>query len=452
MGVQFLHTADLHLGSPLRAIAGTNPELRERLHEATYTALERIVETALTEDVDFVLFAGDLYDQESRSVKANQALLMQFERLDDAGIPSYVIYGNHDPLGESGELFELPDSVHVFGHEDVGTAEYPPSGPPEARILGQSYRVPAEDRTMYRYFSPPDDDLPNIGMLHTALNPDSNRYVPCSLADLRGKDDIHYWALGHIHEHDTYAGSPYAAYPGIPQPRHIGEAGVGGCLLVDLEADRPAEVEFVPVGPIVWERREVPVDGSNGTDPPGNLDDLEDQMLSQGQGLLEDPAQPAFDDLDIPVRRGDWEPEGLIVRWELTGRGPIHPVLEDAEEVEDGLAERLRRELGSGEPFLWTEAVRQKTAQPLPDIEEVRDEDPVIDRFLDIVEDVRSDPEAREELQDHLEDIWFRPRDPEDEEIDAFPLTDERLDDLIDRARDRTVDRLLEERESHVDE
>jgi len=59
----FLHTADIHLDSPLRGLSHYEgaPSIEE-IRGATRQALDNLVNFALEEKVNFVLVAGDLYD------------------------------------------------------------------------------------------------------------------------------------------------------------------------------------------------------------------------------------------------------------------------------------------------------------------------------------------------------------------------------------------------------
>ena len=60
----FLHTADIHLDSPLLRLDHYEGAPVEELRQATRRALENLVELAISERVSFVLIAGDLYDGE----------------------------------------------------------------------------------------------------------------------------------------------------------------------------------------------------------------------------------------------------------------------------------------------------------------------------------------------------------------------------------------------------
>ena len=62
--MRFLHASDLHIDSPLRGLDRYEGAPVTRLRTATRSALERLVDMAITEHVDFVLFAGDIYDRD----------------------------------------------------------------------------------------------------------------------------------------------------------------------------------------------------------------------------------------------------------------------------------------------------------------------------------------------------------------------------------------------------
>lgn len=444
MGVTFVHAADFHLGSPVKAVGRANRQLAESLREAGYTAVERIFDIAIENSVDFVIIAGDIYDEESRSVRANEFVAEQFTRLAAADIQAYVTYGNHDPVGSAPTYVDLPDTVHEFGHSEAEEALYPDADAPEARIWGQSYRNRRESRKMYDRFTPADGSIPNIGVLHTGLNPQSNRYVPCSRRDLESKADIHYWALGHLHGCRVHTDAQPIVYPGIPQGRQITEPGFGGCVLVELDAGACRSLEFVPTSPIVWQ--EVPV----SIEPDGE-DSI--RTISEIQSRIEDVAadvspgpEDGLSNGDVPVRTVPWEPEGYVCRWRLEGHCEAHETLTGDEEALDVLAGKLRDVFGTRTPFLWTETVRDRTDPPIPPIDELRESDRIVDDFLTLTDILADDEAAREEFREEAGDVWTEVDDHEDIAPDELPLTDDRLDRLIDRARQVVINELAQRR------
>ncbi len=69
MPFRFVHTADIHLDSPLRSLALRNSELAELIGGSTRQALVAIVDLCLEEQVDALVIAGDLYDGDQTSMK-----------------------------------------------------------------------------------------------------------------------------------------------------------------------------------------------------------------------------------------------------------------------------------------------------------------------------------------------------------------------------------------------
>ena len=444
--IRFLHCADLHLGSPLKTAGAMSRHLQQALEQASYTAVERLVDTALDFDVHFVLFSGDIYDRDTRSVKANAFFAGQLQRLEKKGIPACIIYGNHDPLGYGEDLFPLPGNVTVFPHEQ---GQWVPISDSQgfllARVYGQSYRNASDGRKMHKSFCPPDSSILNIAMLHTGLNPGANTYVPCSMEELRAIPNIHYWALGHIHKTRLCSSTlPVAAFPGIPQGRDPGEPGMGGCLLVEADTERPAQVRFVPLSPVIWLNMEIPV----APDAPDNIQSLEQIILSRGQDILARGPEPYYPEMERIPDAG-FPIEGYIVRWEITGRGILHHAIQDndREELSEALCTRLRQAMGTGNPFLWTESVGFRTASPVPDLEILAARDELLRSLMEKRQSLGQNPELKKKLLSSLGSIWYEQKDQEDIRDDSIPMTPERLESLLDMAQDMVIDRILQERE-----
>lgn len=440
MSVRFIHTADLHLGSPLRGLEDASADMAERLARASEASVDRIVDYAIDQEVDFVVVSGDLYDQEARSVRANRFLADTFGRLDD--IPVFVVHGNHDPLGRGAEKLEFPDHVHVFGTDTVDAVLFP-EGNPEVELLGRSYGARHEGRNFVEEYAPTRPDLPSIGVLHTGMDPDGREYVPCSTEDLADQA-LDYWALGHIHHPKRVSGVP-AAYPGIPQPRHPGEPSVGGCLDVELTAGRPPDITYVPTSSILWTAIDLDIGNieEEHDDAITNLTDLEGALIDRGRALAaREPT--SFIEHEFSVYPHGWEIDGLVARWTLTGRGEAATFLSESTEETVYLVEELRTALATDDPFVWTEEIRDRTEPPLPDRETLVAEDALIAEFVDLVEEFRDNREARAELREVAGGTWEYVEDPDREEVrdTRIALTEERLDALIDAATESAISRL----------
>ena len=80
MPFRFVHTADIHLDSPLRSLAMRNPDLAELIGGSTRQALVGIVDLCLEERVNALIIAGDLYDGDQTSMKTARFLADEMKR------------------------------------------------------------------------------------------------------------------------------------------------------------------------------------------------------------------------------------------------------------------------------------------------------------------------------------------------------------------------------------
>ncbi len=262
MAFRFVHTADIHLDSPLRTLALREPELAELIGGATRKAFVAIIDLCLAEEVDALLIAGDLYDGEQTSMKTARFLADQLRRLDQAGIATFVIRGNHDAESRITRELTLPESVKVFG----GRAEIIAlrAGALDVAIHGVSFANRHAPESLLPKFHAPREGSVNIGMLHTSLGGSAahDLYAPCALADLHGAG-FDYWALGHVHQRFVEKGRATIVMPGNPQGRDINEAGPKSATLVRISDDRTIALEERLTG--VAEFRRLPV-GLAGVD------------------------------------------------------------------------------------------------------------------------------------------------------------------------------------------
>lgn len=240
--MKILHTADVHLDSPLKSLALRDETLQARVQAATRIALSRIVDAALEHEVAALLISGDLYDGAERSAKTAAFLSGQMARLQSAEIPVFYIKGNHDAENPITGEVALPSNVHVFGAR-AGKVQI---GEGSVWVHGVSFSGKHAPESLLPKFAAPVPDAVNIAMLHTSLAGAAGHdpYAPCSLPEL-GQMGFDYWALGHVHKRQVHSESPWVVMPGIPQGRDIGEAGAQSATLIKIE-DGKLSVETIP--------------------------------------------------------------------------------------------------------------------------------------------------------------------------------------------------------------
>jgi DNA repair exonuclease SbcCD nuclease subunit len=248
---KFLHAADLHVDSPLRNLAVFGETVAGRLRAASREALAALVRVALDEQVAFVVLAGDLFDNANPSVDATLHLARELRRLTTAGIPVYVLRGNHDYDCREGRKL-WPEGVHEFAANAPETFTL---GEHRVSLHGQSYPQKAVEADMTPQYPPPVAGHLNIGVLHTALEGHTGehaRYAPATPTTLANKGYA-YWALGHVHEfmHLEVDGTRIV-YPGNLQGRHVREPGAKGVVVATWEGTRVVDVRHVPCDVLRW--------------------------------------------------------------------------------------------------------------------------------------------------------------------------------------------------------
>ncbi|MBN1188766.1 MAG: exonuclease SbcCD subunit D [Dehalococcoidales bacterium] len=114
--MKIIHFADLHLG--VETYGHINPEtgLPSRL-EDFLGALDRLVDYAIEERVDLVLFCGDAYKSREPSQTQQREFAKRIKRLSAEGIPLFLLIGNHDLPNALGRATatEIFDTLSVSG-------------------------------------------------------------------------------------------------------------------------------------------------------------------------------------------------------------------------------------------------------------------------------------------------------------------------------------------------
>ncbi len=336
MAFRFVHTADIHLDSPLATLALRDPELAELIGGATRKAFVAVIDLCLSEQVDALLIAGDLYDGEQTSMKTARFLVDQLRRLHEAGVKTFIIRGNHDAESRITRELTLPESVKVFAGraEAVSLA----CGGLEASIHGVSFANKHAPESLLPKFQPPISGSVNIGMLHTSVDGSSahSLYAPCRLADLHGAG-FDYWALGHVHQRFEERGRAAIVMPGNPQGRDINEAGPKSATLVTIGHDHKIKVEERSTSVAQFERLHIDLAGA---------DDWRDVLKRIDKGLLDGRAAASS--------------EHLVARLKLTGTTPLAWRLRSDADI---LAEESRT-FGAAIGKTWIDKIELDCAAP----------------------------------------------------------------------------------------
>ncbi len=404
--MRFIHAADIHLDSPLSGLSAYPDAPAEQLRSATRDAFVQLVDRAIEEAVDFMVIAGDLYDGSWRDYNTGIFFCREMGRLKRAGIPAYVLFGNHDAESEMTRKLELPDNVHAFGANKPQTFKIDKLA---VSLHGQSFKQRDVTTNLVTAYPAPTVGHFNIGVLHTALEGYASHatYAPCTVDELQAKG-YQYWALGHVHDFEQWVGAATIVFPGNLQGRNIRECGRRGAVLVSVDGEGGVEVERIFIDILRWEQ--VPVDASD-------CETLEEVVRKTGRAL------EAILNTDGEVPRA--------ARITITGKTRAHGEL-------FGLEAQLRNEVlaqiaSIGNERLWLEKVRLQT-NPLVDAVTLHER---MDAFTDlqvILEEAATDVAFIEELQTAL--APFAGKAP----LDLQPLVP-----LIDQIRKGDLKDLVDE-------
>lgn len=322
--IRFIHCSDLHLEAPFKGIHLENEVIWKILEGSTFHSFEKVVQTAITQEVDFVLIAGDLYNSSNKSVRAQLFFLHQMKLLADHHIPCLFVHGNHDPIDSWVVKSELPSAIfqfppYVFCKSLYRTHEEKPF----VNIIGYSY--PKRDvqkniaQDIAQHSRSLDQDTFNIGLLHCNVggDPSTENYAPCSLQDLL-QSNIHYWALGHVHTRKVlHESQPAVIYPGNTQGLHINESQKKGFYLVDVH-DQEVDYRWIETSSFLWFQPTLQVADST-------IDSISEDII---QAMIESAQS-------LPG----------IFRFTLEGRTSLHNILQkEIHEIEDSIRENLEQE------------------------------------------------------------------------------------------------------------
>jgi exonuclease SbcD len=289
--MRLLHTSDWHLGQTLHNF--------DRTHEHG-RFLDWLLDTLVTEQIDALLIAGDIFDNANPSA-ASQRQLYRFLQQARARAPQLdivIIAGNHDSAGRleaPGPLLEA-HGTRVVGHvlrDDAGNIDLErllvPLTGKDGAVGAWCVAIPflrpgdvprvAADEAQAESGDPVDAYLAGIRQLYQQAyalarskaragqailamghchmvggdaSPDSERRIviggtealPATMFD----PGLAYAALGHLHLAQRVGRQEHLRYSGSPLPLSFAETGYTHQVLrIELDGERAAAIEPLPV-------------------------------------------------------------------------------------------------------------------------------------------------------------------------------------------------------------
>ena len=283
--IRFIHTADIHFGMENYGKIDAKTGIHTRLLDFE-KALNSCIDVAITQSVDFFLFAGDAYKTHNPSQTQQKLLFKCFLRLYKAGIPIVIVIGNHDhPLSfgkaHALDMFgEIPiDGFHVFskpGSIVLNTKNGPITivgipWPTRNTIAIADKHLDKSNSQLTEYISKAiahiisdfaqkiDQTIPAVLASHITVSTgifsgSEKRAIygndPMLMPSQLALKPFDYVALGHLHRHQNLneSGYPAIVYSGSIERIDFGERKEekGFCLISIAEKGK-ATYQFIPV-------------------------------------------------------------------------------------------------------------------------------------------------------------------------------------------------------------
>jgi exonuclease SbcD len=273
VGLKIIHFADLHLGVESYGRLDPATGLSSRLLDFL-KALDQVVDYAIENKVDLVLFCGDAYKSREPTQTQQREFAKRINRLSTSGIPIFLLIGNHDLPNAIGkatttEIFDTltVKNVYVSNRPEVYTI---PTAGGKVQIvslpwLRRSALLTREEtknltfdqmnqrleqaltKVIEAKAQELDPKLPAILAAHvwvTGAKVGSERSMTIGqehalLVSSVAHPAFDYIALGHIHKHQVLEQNPPVVYAGSLERLDFSEAEDDkGFYLVELEPSK----------------------------------------------------------------------------------------------------------------------------------------------------------------------------------------------------------------------
>jgi len=236
--ITFVHTADVHFGVENYGKIDNTTGMHTRLLDFK-KAFDNCIDTAINEDVDLFIFAGDAYKTTTPTPTQQRLFVSSLMRLVEANIPIVMVIGNHDNPLSFGKAHALDIFQHVSQHGmyiiDTPRAYTIPTKSGPIQIVGipwptrttlslktdllsthpdeiSSYMSNTVGDMIQQYASQLDPSLPAILTGHLTVS--SGTFSGSEKQAIYGKDPVFlpsqlavppfdYVALGHLHRHQN---------------------------------------------------------------------------------------------------------------------------------------------------------------------------------------------------------------------------------------------------------
>lgn len=257
--MRILHTGDLHIGREYKTAESSVATL---YRQARLDALSNIIRIAGTEDCNYMIIAGDLFDSHNPSVSLISTVC---EILNRCPCPVLIIPGNHDYCQDEDKLWAkvkaTADDTKIKVLDQC-----------EAYDMGDTvfYACPCNDRysdhnqlAWLKVNRNRDSKKFNVGIAHGAIEglsyDSTGKYYFMEMRELEGLD-MDLWLVGHTHipfPLGEIIKGQRIFNAGTHQQTDIADNSEGSAFVIDITDDRTVTARKVHTGTIAFVRKEL---------------------------------------------------------------------------------------------------------------------------------------------------------------------------------------------------
>jgi len=246
--MKILAFADSHIDAVQSGIWDPSTGLPVRVMDFL-KSLDTIIETAIEEKVDLVLFGGDAYNGRNPTPQYQAAFTSRILRLEDAQIPTFLLVGNHDSGASmkahaltdfttfDTDYIQVLDKIKLTKRNSFDLISLP--WVHKSKLITSQVIRQLED-----LIEQMDPNTPNIFLGHCSIigaQFSSERLITLGEdlmipKKLLTESDFDLVILGHIHKHQVI--DDFIIYPGSIERVDWGEAGEDkGFIIADVRKD-----------------------------------------------------------------------------------------------------------------------------------------------------------------------------------------------------------------------
>lgn len=304
--MRLLHFADIHIGMENYGKLDPESGLSTRLLDFLKT-FDFIADTAIQNQVDAVIFAGDAYKTRDPNPTQQRGFGERVKKIVKAGIPFVLVVGNHDTPNAEGKANTL-DIYSALEIDNVWVSRHPellniPTKSGNLQVITlpwlhkEDYKKVADKLTSL--YEKIDSSSPAIFLSHLEVEGASYgsekgmaiaNDVTVPLPLIQDKR-LNYVALGHIHKHQVLAKDPLVVYAGSPHRIDFGEEKESkGIILTEIIPAVPAKAgnhkyntsfQFIPTPCRAFLTMEVTLKPTDSNPTQTILDEIEKQDVTE---------------------------------------------------------------------------------------------------------------------------------------------------------------------------